>query len=47
MDIDMVDQTMLKPRIPLYGLFYFHVLELTLFALKFPLTQHLKLLLRK
>ena len=35
----MVDQITLKLHVPLYGLFYLYILQLILFALKFPLTQ--------
>ena len=37
----MVGRTMLKLCVPFYELFYFYVLELMLFALKFLLAQHL------
>ena len=39
MDVGMVDRTMLKPRVPLYGLFYLYVLELMLLTSTLPLAQ--------
>ena len=35
MGVGMIDQTTLKPCVPLCGLFYLGVFELTLFTLKF------------
>ena len=37
----MVDRIALKHCLPLYGLFYLYFLELTLFTLKFSLTQQI------
>ena len=41
MDVNITDQTTLKPYISLCGLFYLCIFKLTLFLLKFSLTQQI------